>query len=221
MPQGEFIPQKNLPASLWALALMSAVIIVVFYGTLGWYGLRFSKKIGFANIWDSSVKSKQRFLIPLITGICLGAFFIVIDFVFSGFNKYGPMPHPPFPLSIVASATAGIGEELMFRLFFVSFWVWLVSFVVLKNRFQDEVFWVVSAVSAALFSVAHFPALMYLYGLKSMAEIPTLVMVEVFILNGAISVFAAYYCRKYGFLAAIGLHFWADIIWHGLGGLFR
>ena len=27
------------------------------------------------------------------------------------------------------------------------------------------------------------------------------------------------YFRKYGFLAPVGIHFWADIVWHVLWGL--
>jgi len=40
-----------------------------------------------------------------------------------------------------------------------------------------------------------------------------------FLLNGLMSIFAAYYFRKYGFLAPVGIHFWADIVWHVLWGL--
>jgi hypothetical protein len=39
------------------------------------------------------------------------------------------------------------------------------------------------------------------------------------LLNWVISIFAAYYFRKYGFLAAVGIHFWTDIIWHVIWGI--
>ncbi len=35
-----------------------------------------------------------------------------------------------------------------------------------------------------------------------------------------ISIFGAYYFKKYGFFAPVGIHFWTDIVWHVLWGLF-
>jgi hypothetical protein len=45
-------------------------------------------------------------------------------------------------------------------------------------------------------------------------------MAEIILLNGVISFFAACYFRKYGFLAAAGIHFWADVVWHVIFGAF-
>ena len=132
----------------------------------------------------------------------------------------GALPHPPFPTSIVASATAGIGEELIFRLFFISFWVWVVSYLLLKKRWQNEIFWIVTIFSALAFSFVHIPALMILFNLKAVTEIPLVLMTEIILLNGMVSLFAAYYFRKFGFLAAVGIHFWTDVIWHVIWGVF-
>ena len=60
---------------------------------------------------------------------------------------------------------------------------------------------------------------MFLYGWQSLAQIPVLVLVQIFLLNGLIGVLAALSMRKYGFLAAVGIHFWADVVWHVLYGL--
>jgi hypothetical protein len=43
---------------------------------------------------------------------------------------------------------------------------------------------------------------------------------EIIGLNSIISLVAAYYFRKYGFLAPVGVHLWADVVWHVVyGGL--
>ena len=39
------------------------------------------------------------------------------------------------------------------------------------------------------------------------------------LLNSIVSLFAAYYLRKSGFLAPVGIHFWTDIVWHVVWGL--
>lgn len=198
---------------------MSAAIILVLYGGLGFVGLKLSQKLGFADLWDPKVSHKQRFLLPALIGIGLGIFFILADAIFSQFQPSGLLPHPPFPTSLVASATAGIGEELIFRLFFISFWVWLISYVLLKGKWQNQTFWIVAVLSALAFALGHLPAAMLLLEFKTVSEIPPALISEIIILNGVLSLFAAYYFRKFGFLAAVGIHFWADVVWHVIWGV--
>ena len=80
LPQGSFLlilPAKELPASKPVLAFVSAVIMLILYGGLGFIGLKLSQKLGFADIWDSRVTNKQRFLIPAPVGIAI-VFFIFV-----------------------------------------------------------------------------------------------------------------------------------------------
>lgn len=219
LPQGAFLPTQTLPASKPILALVNAAVMLILYGGLGFIGLKLSQKIGFADIWDIKISNKQRFLIPAFVGGGIGIFFILADVIFSKFHTLGSIPHPPFPSSFVVSATAGIGEEVIFRLFFISFWVWFVSYIILKKRWQNQVFWIVTLFSALAFALGHFPSVMILFGLNTIQEIPFALISEIILLNGVISFFAAYYFRKYGFLAAVGIHFWTDIIWHVIWGI--
>jgi len=160
LPQGALLPSQQLPAPKPVLALVNATMLLILYGVLGFIGLRLSQKLGFADIWDSKVSNRQRFLIPALIGMGLGVFLILADAIFSKFHVLGPFPHPPFPTSLVASATAGIGEELIFRLFFISFWVWLISYVILKKRWQNQIFWIIAILSALAFALGHIPGVM-------------------------------------------------------------
>jgi hypothetical protein len=214
------IDTASLPVPLPVIALINAGIAIVFYGGLGFLGLKLAGKLGFANIWEPGINNRQRFLTPGIIGAALGVFLIVADIVFSHFNGIGRLIHPTFPASIFASLSAGIGEEIMFRLFFISFWVWLISWVILRKRGQNQVFWVITVISALAFAMGHIPSLMALMGYTSINEISPVLLAEGILLNGVISIFAAYYMRKYGFLAAAGIHFWTDIVWHVIWGLF-
>jgi hypothetical protein len=54
--------------------------------------------------------------------------------------------------------------------------------------------------------------------LQAVSEIPSALLAEIILLNGALSLFAAHYFRKFGFLAPVGIHFWADVIWHVIWG---
>ena len=213
------VPSQELPASKPVLALVNAGIMLILYGGLGFLGLKLSSKLGFPDVWDSRVSNRQRFLIPAFIGAGIGIFFIVADVIFSQFHTLGPLPHPQFPASIIASLTAGIGEELIFRLFFISFWVWLISYAILKRKWQNQIFWTVAILSALAFSAGHIPGLMILFDLTTVNEIPPALMIEIILLNGVVSLFAAYYFRKYGFLAPVGIHFWTDVIWHVIWGV--
>ena len=222
LPQGslsQLLPEQQLPAPKPVLAVVNAAIALIFYGGLGFIGLKLSQKLGFADIWNSKASIRQRLLIPALVGIGLGVILIIGDAILSRFHELGPLPHPPFPLSIVASATAGIGEELIFRLFFISFWVWLISYVILKNRWQNQIFWIIAILSALAFALGHIPSVMILFGWNTIKEIPLALMTEIFLLNGVVSIFAAYYFRKSGFLAPVSIHFWTDVVWHVVWGV--
>jgi hypothetical protein len=220
LPQGPLVTKAQLPASKPIMALTTAAIYLLIYGGLGFVGLKLARKLGFANLLDAAVSQRQRLLTPALIGIGLGVFFILIDTLFSAWRDLGTLPHPPFPTSIVASIAASIGEEIIFRLFFISFWVWLVSAILLKGRWQTQIFWIIAVISALAFAFTHLPSVMFLIGVESIQAIPPLLIVELVILNGVLSLFAAHYFRLYGFLAAVGIHFWADVIWHVIWGLF-
>jgi len=224
LPQGDFMSlqqgAQELPAPRIVIALINAGIILIVYGGLGYLGLFLSRKLGFPDIYDKRVSNRQRFLTPALIGAALGVFLIIGDVIFSRFNTIGRFLHPPLPASIVASFSAGIGEEIMFRLFFISFWTWLISKIILRGRWQNQIFWVVAVLSALAFAVGHLPSLMLIYNFKSVSAVPVILMIEGILLNGAVGIVAAYYFRSYGFLAAVGVHFWTDIIWHVIYGLF-
>jgi len=221
LPQGSFgvtSPEQVLPASKPVLALVNAGVALILYGGLGLIGLKLAQKLGFAALWDRTISNRQRLVLPALTGIGLGIFFILADLVFSGLHPFGQLPHPPFPTSIMASIAAGIGEEIIFRLFFISFWVWLIGHLLLKGRWRNQIFWLVAALAALAFALGHIPAVLFILGLNGINEIPAALMGEILLLNGLLSLVAAYYFRAFGFLAAVGVHFWADVVWHVIWG---
>jgi membrane protease YdiL (CAAX protease family) len=156
----------------------------------------------------------------MLVGELLGIVPVALDLVFSNFNSVGKLPHPPFSYSVVASISAGIGEEMIFRLFFISLFVWLFSRVLLNSKNRDRVFWTGSLVSAFLFSIGHLPSLTVMLRIRSFAGLSIFLVGQVILMNSVISMFAAYYFRKYGFLAPVEIHSSADVIWHAIyGGL--
>jgi hypothetical protein len=222
MPQGDFAGPdfpEQLPASRPVMALVSALAILLIYGGLGFWGRHMSLKLGFPDLLDPAVSHRQRFIFPALIGIGVGVVFVVLDGWLGSHHSAGPLPHPPFPTSLLASVVAGIGEELVFRLFFISFWVWLLSHVLLKQRAQTTIFWIIAAVSALAFAGAHLPSVLMMVGVDSITGLPSPLVVEIFLLNGTLSLAAAYYFNRAGFLAAAGIHFWTDVVWHVVWGM--
>lgn len=221
LPQGDFLvaaTNQEMPASKPVMAIVSGLTMLILYGGLGYLGLRLSQKLNYPDLWDEKIALKDRLVIPTIIGMIIGLFFIAADSIFANFHSFGALPHPPFPTSIFASLTAGIGEEIIFRLFFISFWVWLISKVLLKSRSQNLIFWLVAIFSAVAFAAGHIPSVAMLYGMKSITAIPTALFVEIFLLNSVVSIAAAYYFKRVGFLGAVSLHFWCDVVWHVIWG---
>lgn len=209
----------DMPAPPAVMAGAIFALMVVVYGGLGWVGLELAGRVGFAGIVDDAVPPVQRYGVPAAAGLALSVGFIATDGVFASLHGLGRIPHPPFPASVGASLTAGIGEEIVFRLFFVTFWVWLVSHVLLRGRARGVVFAGVTAASAVLFTAGHVPAVMFLFGLERVGDLPPTLALELLLLNGSLSVLAAHFLRTRGFLAAAGVHFWTDVGWHVVWGI--
>jgi len=222
LPQGDFVAalsNQELPAPKWVIALVSGSAVLLIYGALGLLGLHLARKLGFAELCDEKVSNRERFLFPAAAGVVLGVFFIVFDRIASQYHSFGALPHPPFPTSLVASITAAIGEEIVFRLFFIPLWVWIISWIILRKRWQEPVFWLATVFSALAFAAGHLPGIMLILGLEQISDLPAALMLEILLLNGALSICAGYYLKKFGFLAAVGVHFWTDIVWHVVWGL--
>jgi hypothetical protein len=210
--------RASIPA--WQMVLAAAGVTLVLYGGLGYLGLLLWRRMKLPEIWEASVTNRQRFLIPALVGLALGIVLIVADLLFAPVNGIGRLIHPPFPTSLFASISAGIGEEILFRLFFISFWTWLVGKVILRGRGFNVVYWVVAVFSGIVFAVAHLPSLMFVLGVEDPMQFSPVLLAQILLLNGLVSLFAAHYFRKYGFLAPVGIHFWADVVWHIVWGLF-
>jgi hypothetical protein len=221
LPQAP-IPGVTMPAAsmpVWQMALAGMGVTAVLYGLLGFLGLILWRKLSFPDIWDESVTNRQRFLVPALAGVGMGVFIIIADLLFSPVNGIGRLMHPQFPTSLLAAVSAGIGEEIIFRLFFISFWTWLIGKVILRGRGLPIVYWVVASFSAVAFSAGHLPSLMFLLNVTDPSKMSPVLLGEILLLNGTLSMVGAFLFKKYGFLATVGVHFWADVIWHVLWGL--
>ncbi|MFC1892900.1 hypothetical protein ACFLYR_02525 [Chloroflexota bacterium] len=176
-------------------------------------GLLLSLKVGFAELWNRSISNRQRFLTPALTGIGIGLVIIIFHLIASQFFGFERTYDRQFPNSILSALNTSISYELVFRLFFITFFVGLVSRFLVRNRWPNQVFWIIAALSACLFILTTVSPVIIMYSRIIEKELPVANIIESILFSGLVSMFAAYYLRKAGFLAAAGVHICANMVW--------
>jgi hypothetical protein len=79
--------------------------------------------------------------------------------------------------------------------------------------------WIANVIAALAFGAGHLGTVMVMTGASSLSELNPLLLVEIFLLNGVMGLVAGERYMKDGLVAAAGVHFWADIVFHVLYGL--
>lgn len=207
---------SSVPITLpkWVLGLANAGIILVLYGVLGLAGYWFATKVGLPKVYREDARWRDWFTLPLLYGLALGAVVVGIDRFFASISPKIDFPHPAFPYSLIAAVTAAIGEEILFRFFILGWWAFLLNLIMRRWGANRLALWVANVLAALAFAAGHLPAAMLLFDVSSPAQIPTTVILEIFLLNGILGLAAGEQYIQNGLVAAIGVHFWADIVWH-------
>lgn len=114
--------------------------------------------------------------------------------------------HPPFWAGLLASLYGAINEEILLRLFLLTFVYWALTKALKLNR--KTLLWIATLTVALIFGLGHLPAALKL-GNPTFLEIG-----RVLLLNGlAGTVFGWLYWSK-GLWTAMGAHFVVDILIH-------
>lgn len=222
------VGQPTLDLPRWVLGLANGGIILVIYSLAGIAGYWFSRRLGLPGTFRPDAGWRSLFLWPLVAGAIVGVFIILVDRGLSpvvqaqinSSQDWQGIAHPPFPLSIIASATAGIGEEILFRSFVLGFWAFLINLILRRWQATRLALWIGNLIAALAFAASHLPAAMLLLGVSTPAELPPALLAELILLNGVLGLVAGERTFKDGLVAAVGVHFWADIVWHVLYPLF-
>ncbi len=212
---GQEIPEPFASMSGWLLGLANAGIVLVLYGLLGLAGVWFARTLSLPGIYREGAGWRHWVVVPMAIGVALGVVLIVGDGLFARASEdWAGFPHPEFPLSIIASATAGIGEEIIFRLFVMGLWAFLLNLALRRWKARRFALWASNVIASLAFGAAHLPATMIAVGVSTPAELPSIVIAEVFLLNGIVGIVAGQRYVKEGLIAAVGIHFWTDVVWH-------
>ena len=201
--------QATLPLEINQRQQMSWVIIIVTV-LLGLVGLILAPKAGFPEMWDANISSKQRFWLPLIVGSGLGVIMVLLDQI----RPLGTEIQTRFPDSLIVFLLAGLVEEIIVHLFLTTLLVWLISGVILRNRYQETIFWLVAVGVGILYWLVQINAIRSYFPEK----FSVVVAIQILFVIAATITMGAYYFRKSGFLAAVTLRYGFYLVWHIIWG---
>ena len=213
------VPMPDMGVSNAVLGLANAGIVLVVYGLAGLAAYWFARKLGLPGIFSEDGNWRRWFLIPLLLGLVCGVMLVFGDLLFAPINGFGRMVHPEFPISILASLSAGIGEEILFRGFVFGLWGFILNWLFKCFNGHTVALWVANVIAALAFGAGHLGTILFLTGASSLAELNPVLLVEIFLLNGVIGLIAGQRYMKDGLVGAVGVHFWTDVVFHVMWGL--
>jgi hypothetical protein len=221
--EGTTLPLPLANVSYLQAAAWNATIVLAFYGLMGLLGVWLAGRIGVPAVFRPGAGWRSLVLWPAVVGLSAGGAAVLLDFLFTrGQGIWVGFPHPEFPLSLVASVAAGIGEEILFRMVVMGLaaYLWL---LVARARHvptselgpaRTTGLWIGNFAAAIAFGATHLPTVMVLLGTTRLAGVPTVALVELFAVNGIIGLAAGERYARDGLVAAVGVHFWANVFWH-------
>jgi membrane protease YdiL (CAAX protease family) len=215
-------PPPAIPFSPVQIALLMGLGLVI-CGAIAAFGQWLAGRIGLgAPILDSWSKGEpvgQRIRAMLVPALLCGLLGVV---VVMALDVYVFLPHiepvasealrPPAWQGFLLSIHAGIVEEVLFRLFLLTFLAWLGSMLsaTAEGRPTAVVFWTANLLAALLFGLAHLPTAAAL-GMP----LDALVVIRVLTLNGLLGLSFGWLYRRYGLESAIVAHMAFDFVIHG------
>lgn len=217
---GTGIPMPESDYSPTMLGLANVGVVMVVYSPLALAGYWFARKLGLPGIFSENGNIRRWFIIPLLIGLVCGAFVVVSDLFFAPINGFGRMVHPGFPVSILASLSASIGEEILTRGFVFGLWGLILNWLFKRFNGRTVALWIANIIAALAFAASHLGTIFVLTGATSIAELNPILIVEIFMINGIVGLVAGERYMKDGLIAASGVHFWTDVVFHVMWGLF-
>jgi membrane protease YdiL (CAAX protease family) len=220
---------------LWPSELVRVLILqlvnVAIYAALAAIGLYLASRIGlglpFIEGWLKKEPMWDKFRKVLVTaavvGVVAGVAVILIDVVVFGPPLEAELKQlevtipetiqPPPWQGALASFSAGVTEEVFFRLFLLTGIAWLGSLVFKdsEGRPTSAVLWSATILVAVLFGLAHLPT-----AISIGIPLTPLFITRSIVLNGVVGVACGWLYFTRGLESAMVAHFSADIILHVL-----
>jgi hypothetical protein len=187
-------------------------ISIAIFGVVGFIGVVLSEHTGFPGAWDMLKQKPMRALYAIGAGVLFGILFVVFDMT-TGFTRYIVAAHGVaqqytgfVPMTLAFSA-ASIIVEVVHRLFIIPLLLFLISNLILRGRWQTQIFWVLAIVLSGL-----EPFLQSRDVLALPMNLAPIYAVVFYALNFVQVVFF----RRYGYLSSYLMRVAFYIVWHAI-----
>jgi hypothetical protein len=209
------------PLPVPILQLLMIVQGAVYFGIIIPLGLLLAQRNGFdcplVRAWVSGKLGPAGRVLAVgwLSGIAVGVLAVAIEMLAffphmpSGLQELDAGSIPLWKRLLAGLVYGGIVEELFFRLFLLSLFVWLLGFVLRTANGQPSVvaFWVANLLAARLFALGHLP------GTSAVAPITSLLVTRSLLLNGLVGMVCGYLFWRQGLEAAMFGHMGFHLVW--------
>lgn len=211
--QWELLSKIGQPIEIIFLAQFIQSMIL--FSILIFFGLFFTNKINFGLPLIQAIVERKNYknilknilwssiLFWIITASII--YLLDILFTFLGASLSTHQNYAPIWQKLLAAMYGGITEEIIMRLFFMTFFIWL-GIKVFNKKEPTKIIIIVSIVfSAIIFWLGHLPIT------ASLTELNSLIIIRAIVLNGIGGVIFGWLFWKKGIESAMIAHFTADI----------
>jgi membrane protease YdiL (CAAX protease family) len=209
------------PRSVNSILFVNALLTVLFQWLLAALGLVLAARLALGaplvEAWVERRPAEARRTLsqPVLWGLLTGALLLVqAALVEKPLERFLPttMTNPPWWAGVMASFAAGIGEEVMTRLFLLS----AVAVVLVRFLPKGASLWSANVIAALAFGALHF-ANVHTMGLT----LNPVVVTYILLVNGGVGLLCGWLFWTRGIEAAMACHTSIDLVLHGLGAVFR
>ena len=199
-------------AELWMKLYIAAIVqsLIIFPPAI-FFGLILAKKTGFSLPILEGENKRKCFIAILTPSILRGAFggvlVILLSLPFWGVSLEllkAEMAVPTWA-GFLAALYGGVAEEVLFRLFLMSLFVW----IAMKIKIPRNVgVWAAIIITGIIFGLGHLPIT------GELTAITSDIVLRAILLNGSVSIIFGWLYWKKGLESAMIAHFSVDMVLH-------
>ncbi|WP_270180751.1 CPBP family intramembrane glutamic endopeptidase [Alkalihalobacillus sp. CinArs1] len=218
MPEQHAELISTLPFPISVLSLITAIQLFIVSFILAFLGMKLAKRTGLSLKLLPGLVTKQKVSLHTRSLLLSLLFGLITAFVISTGDRFFFQSHIPAlsaytpsfsPLGLfVGVMYGGVFEEILMRLFLMSFLVWIINkaFNRKKEIIPATTYVIAIIIASALFAAGHLPATQLMLG-----DLTPLLTIRSFLLNGIGGLFFGYLYWKKGFEYAVLGHMFSHI----------
>lgn len=187
-------------------------ISIAIFGVVGFVGVVLTEHTGFPDAWDALKQKPIRALYAIGAGVLFGILFVAFDMA-TGFTRHIVAAHGVaqqytgfVPMALAFSA-ASIIVEVVHRLLIIPLLLFVISNLVLRGRWQEQIFWILAIPLSALEPLLQA---------RDVLALPSNLSIVYAIVFYALNFVQVFMFRRYGYFSSYLMRVAFYVVWHAL-----